>query len=179
MTMSGAGKQLDSQYLYEQQKLKRDNDGIIPAPAILLAGLSKNENIAAAYRLADAAGCKKIYLLSSDETLIDQKTLKRVSRNTVNSIETEILTVEKLQQQYLNWPAMIAIEITTKSTSILHTQLPEQCLFVLGNEKHGLAEDILQLCTESVHIPMFGVNGSMNVSHALAIVLYEWRRQFS
>ena len=72
---------------------------------------------------------------------------------------------------------MIAIEITSKSTSILNTQLAEQCVLVIGNEKHGIAEDVLNMCSNAVHIPMFGGNGSMNVSHALAIVLYEWRRQ--
>ncbi|MCW8956099.1 MAG: TrmH family RNA methyltransferase [Gammaproteobacteria bacterium] len=165
--------------MYEQQKLKQADGLIKRAPAILLAGLSKTENIGAAYRLADAAGCEKIFILQEEDKSLDQKTLQRVSRSTVNTMQTISISLEELHREYSNWPPMIAIEITSTSTSILETQLPNQCIFVIGNEKHGIAEDVLTLCTSSVHIPMFGTNGSMNVSHALAIVLYEWRRQFS
>ncbi|WP_373693577.1 hypothetical protein [Limnofasciculus baicalensis] len=38
---------------------------------------------------------------------------------------------------------------------------------------------MLEHCQQAVQIPMYGVNGSMNVTHALAIVLFEWRIQHS
>lgn len=176
--MSNAGKQIDSQKLYEQQKYNKSAGDDKAAPALLLAGLSKPENIGAIYRLADAAGCKTIYLLNEDDAGLNRKTIQRVSRSTGNLILTISLTLKELQQAVLNWPPMIAIEITSESTSILHTELPEHCVLVIGNEKYGVMGDVLHLCTSAVHIPMYGINGSMNVSHALAIVLYEWRRQF-
>ena len=176
--MSGAGKQIDSHQLYEQQKRKKTDGDIKAAPAILIAGLSKSVNIGAVYRLAEAAGCEAIYMLHDVARQLDQKAIRRVSRSTVNSIQTISLTLEELQHKLTKWPTMMAIEITSESTSILETQLPEQCVLVIGSEKHGVPENILNLCSSAIHIPMFGINGSMNVSHALAIVLYEWRRQY-
>lgn len=177
--MSAAGKQIDSQQLYEQQKSKKADGTFKVAPRLLLSAMSKIENIAAVYRLADAAGCDTIYMLAEKAEHLDQKTLQRVSRSTANSIKTISLTLEELQQRHTKWPPLIAIEITSKSTSILDTQLPEQCVLVIGHEKQGVPEQVLRLCKQAVHIPMYGINGSMNVSHALAIVLFEWHRQFN
>ncbi|MFW2371707.1 MAG: TrmH family RNA methyltransferase [Gammaproteobacteria bacterium] len=176
--MSNTGKQLDSQQLYEHQKQKIAQGLIKTAPAILIAGLTKSENIGAVYRLADAAGCNTIYLLEENDKSLDTKIIKKVSRNTLESIQTTRLNLEQLKIWYRKWPPMIAIEITSKSTSILHTQLPRNCVLVIGNEKYGVAEDVLNMCNQAVHVPMYGLNGSMNASHALAIVLYEWRRQY-
>ena len=175
--MSSTGRQLDSQQLYEQQKQKNAEGLIKSAPAIVLAGLTKSENIGAVYRLADAAGCKTIYNVGDNDRRLNQNIIKKVSRSTAYSIETISLSLQELKKRILNGPPLIAIEITSKSTSILNTPLPEQCVLVIGNEKHGVAEDVLNMCSSAVHVPMFGINGSMNVSHALAIVLYEWRRQ--
>jgi tRNA G18 (ribose-2'-O)-methylase SpoU len=40
-----------------------------------------------------------------------------------------------------------------------------------------LDNSLLQKCEKSIYIPMKGHNKSMNVSHALTIVLGEWTRQ--
>ena len=50
-------------------------------------------------------------------------------------------------------------------------------MFFVGNEKVGLDDEPLKEVEKSVYIPMKGHNKSMNVSHALTIVLGEWMRQ--
>lgn len=50
------------------------------------------------------------------------------------------------------------------------------CL-VMGSEEDGISEDILALCNEKVKIPMQGNIGSLNVSAAAAVVLFEVLRQ--
>lgn len=72
---------------------------------------------------------------------------------------------------------MIAVELTSRSIDLFKTTLPEECTLVVGNEEHGIPAAVLELCQQAVHIPMFGVNGSINVTHALAIARFEWRRQ--
>lgn len=176
--MSDAGVQIDSQQLYKQQKIKNTDEEYSSAPAIIVAGLSKSENIGAIYRLADAAGCQTMYLIDDELNKLDDKIINRVSRSTSKTIQTISLSLQQLLQKQKNWPPLIAVEITTKSTSILKTRLPEQCVLVVGNEKRGVTDEVLEMCDSAVHIPMFGINGSMNVSHSLAIVLYEWRRQY-
>lgn len=174
--MTGAGHQIDSQELYELQKLKRTAK-VKTAPAIVMAGLSKAENIGAVYRLADAVGSDTVYILESTQPYPDQKTIQRVSRSTVNVIQTVMISEQELKQTLPSLPALVAVEITSESTSILETELPEQCTLVVGNENYGIPKSALELCHSAVHVPMHGINGSMNVTIALAIVLYEWRRQ--
>ena len=50
-------------------------------------------------------------------------------------------------------------------------------IVVVGNEELGVGSKILSLCDEVIFIPTFGVKNSYNVSHSLAIFLYEFRRK--
>jgi TrmH family RNA methyltransferase len=50
-------------------------------------------------------------------------------------------------------------------------------LLVAGNETHGLSEAYRALCDAMVTIPMHGVASSLNLSSAVAIMLYEIDRQ--
>jgi 23S rRNA (guanosine2251-2'-O)-methyltransferase len=50
-------------------------------------------------------------------------------------------------------------------------------VFVLGGEGHGLHELVKKHCDVLVRIPMAGAIGSLNVSVATGVVLFEWRRR--
>ncbi|MPM94162.1 tRNA (guanosine(18)-2'-O)-methyltransferase [bioreactor metagenome] len=49
----------------------------------------------------------------------------------------------------------------------------------MGAEDKGISESVLALCDEKIKIPMGGVIGSLNVSVAAAIVMFEAVRQRS
>ena len=72
---------------------------------------------------------------------------------------------------------LLAIETAEPSFDLYKTELPENCVFFVGNEKVGIDDCLLKECEKSIYIPMKGHNKSMNVSHALTIVLGEWTRQ--
>ncbi|MBI3915340.1 MAG: hypothetical protein HY327_14280 [Chloroflexi bacterium] len=61
----------------------------------------------------------------------------------------------------------------------MECQLPKPCAFLIGNERGGIPASILAECQRAIQIPMYAVNGSMNVPDALAIARFEWRRQHS
>jgi len=50
-------------------------------------------------------------------------------------------------------------------------------VLVIGNESHGLSENIRALCDAMVTIPMYGSASSLNVASATSILLYEVARQ--
>ncbi|MCS6954103.1 MAG: 23S rRNA (guanosine(2251)-2'-O)-methyltransferase RlmB [Bryobacterales bacterium] len=56
-------------------------------------------------------------------------------------------------------------------------QYAERAAFVLGAEGRGLHEHVRTRCDFLVRIPCRGPIGSLNVSVAAGIVLFEWRRQ--
>lgn len=51
-------------------------------------------------------------------------------------------------------------------------------VFVLGGEGRGLHELVKKHCDALVRIPMAGAIGSLNVSVAAGVVLFEWRRRY-
>jgi len=163
---------LPSQQLYERQKNIRQQC-LAPAPDIICCDIKTPENIGGILRVADAVGSDKVVLLSEQDDLLTHKKIKKIARSS-NALNIESCSLIN----YKNEVPLIAIELTQLSNNLFDTSLPEKCAFVIGNERHGIDHDLLQRCEYAVHIPMYGVNGSMNVSHALALVLYEWRRQY-
>ena len=55
--------------------------------------------------------------------------------------------------------------------------LTRRTAFVFGNEHRGVSEEAARQADECIHIPMYGMIESLNVSVAAAICLYEALRQ--
>lgn len=100
--------------------------------------------------------------------------------------------LRKMKQEGYN---IIGIEQTTTSKSIYNFEWPLKSVIVIGNgiychllfqilftqfikEKYGLQDDILDECDMTVEIPLYGLPHSLNVSHALAIALYDYSKQY-
>ncbi|HEY9052502.1 MAG TPA: TrmH family RNA methyltransferase, partial [Gammaproteobacteria bacterium] len=98
-------------------------------------------------------------------------------RGTDKHIEIQSILKQNFLDTCGSLQPMIALELTTRAENLLETDLPEQCSLVIGSERHGISAEILDKCQRAVFIPMYGINGSMNVTHSLAIALYEWRKQ--
>lgn len=175
---SPAGTQLSGDELYKRQQAIRNDAGHSPAPTIIAEHLASPENWGAAFRLADAVGSQKLIFISDRHLEGLPSKAKRTSRNCEAHVDYELLDEQSFWEQRIqSLPPLVALELTTESHDIFHCPLPLECAFVIGNERHGISSRLLDHCALAVHIPMFGVNGSMNVVQALGISLYEWRRR--
>jgi len=170
------GQQLDGQILYERQKQVRASQTYLPGPLIVAAGLQTPENVGNVLRLADAAGSPRVFFVNEDAPQ-QRNRIQRTARHCDALVKWEFWTPAQFLEQRDSLPPLIALELTTDSTSIFETELPSPCALMVGGERHGIPAPLLAQCQRAVHIPMYGVNGSMNVTHALAIALFEWRRQ--
>ncbi len=175
-TQQLVGQQLDGRILYERQKRMRENQTHLPGPLVIAAGLQTPENIGSILRLADAAGSPRVIFVN-DDTPPQRNRIQRTARNCDALVKWEFWTPTQFLKQGDTLPLLIALELTTDSISIFETELPSSCALVVGGERHGIPAPLLAQCQRAIHIPMYGVNGSMNVTHALAIALFEWRRQ--
>ena len=170
-----AGNKIDSQTLFERQK----NIQSVTAPCIIADNLRTPANIASIYRIADAMNVQQIiFLQPSFESFDDDKKIKRHSRCTTH-IQSTNWSYQQFLSEYQSLPPLLALELTDQANNLQTTSLPQDCCLVIGSERYGISNSILQCCESAVYIPMYGVNGSMNVGHALAICLYEWQRQHS
>ena len=68
---------------------------------------------------------------------------------------------------------IVALEQAPASISLPLYKKPEKLALVLGEEVHGIPEDLLAHCDDIVEIPMVGEKESFNVSVAAAIALYQ------
>jgi len=170
-----ANKQLTGDALYLRQK----NETNFTAPFIICDGLQTPENLGSILRVADAAGSKGIILLDSALDLSSKK-ISKLSRSSNKHITImQLSLVDFIQSEKNRFKKIYALEITTESKSLFSADITDCDAIVLGHESRGIRQELLLLCKQSIHLPMYGVNGSMNISHALSIFLYEWRRQKS
>ncbi|MGC6284785.1 MAG: TrmH family RNA methyltransferase [Polaribacter sp.] len=146
---------------------------------VVCDALRTPENIGMCFRVCEGFGVEKIYLHETSPNL-ENRIVKKTARNTINQINFEYYDdfTNLIQQLKEEGNTIIGIEITDTSTSISDFDITkhEKVVFILGNERYGIQD--LQSIDETVHIPMYGRNSSMNVIHSLNIVLYETTNQF-
>jgi tRNA G18 (ribose-2'-O)-methylase SpoU len=172
-TPNNAGHQLSSEELHARQQQQFTD---IPGPVVIAVGVVDPFNIGSIFRICEAAGCKEIIFI--DSTDIGAQKVKRASRHTSRMVPFQCVSQEGFERIISRLPTLVAVEITSKSNDLYSTHLPQDVALVVGGERYGIPEDILQRCAYAVHIPMFGVNSSMNVATSLGIVLYEWHRRY-
>jgi tRNA G18 (ribose-2'-O)-methylase SpoU len=114
-----------------------------------------------------------------DTSPINADKIRKVSRHTHVSVPHDFVARETLLSNLHAYPPLTALEITTTSQNIFTARLPLEVTLVGGGERHGIPEHILARCQCAVHLPMYGVNSSMNVATALGIAAYELRRQWN
>ncbi len=166
-------KQLEFSDERKTQDIEQIQENRIPM-ALLLDGLEDMINIGSIFRLSDALRLQKIYFYNNQVDLSHKK-LAKVARSTnkyTSYAEVNLEQVQALVSEY----EVVVIDKTNNSIDYKTYQpkTEKPLLFVLGNEKHGVSDGILALTTQSVHLPMLGVNTSMNVAMAGGIVLYHF-----
>jgi len=172
-TPNNAGHQLSSEELHAYQQKQATS---IRGPTVVAVGVTDPFNIGSIFRICEAVGCREIIFV--DSTDIGAQKVKRASRHTSGIVPYRCISLEDFSSLVKRLPTLVAVEITSKSTDIYKTQLPQDVALVIGGERYGIPEEVLERCAYAVHIPMFGVNSSMNVATSLGIVLYEWHRRY-
>ena len=137
------------------------------------------ENIGMLFRISEAFGVKKVYLVGDSPNLENKKVL-RTARSTQR--ELDIKTLEKSQKLIdtlkENQFQLIGLEWTDTSNSLAkenYSKFDKIALFI-GAERFGLSNETLSKLDKIVHIDLFGKNSSINVVNALAIALYQITR---
>lgn len=134
-------------------------------------------NFGAIVRTAEVAGVHAIVLpeknsapLSGDAVKTSAGALMRVP------ICRERKLIERIQE--LKDSGLRVVAVTEKATtSVYETAFEGPMVFVMGSEEDGITKELLALADVRVQIPMFGKVGSLNVSVATGIALFEYVRQ--
>lgn len=162
-------KQLNH-YEFKEKQNHNCNDIIF-----VLDNFEHEENIGSAFRLADAFNIKKIIIISNKE--VDTKKIQKTARNCEQYIPFSIhkYSRDALDEIHkMNFiPVNIEITSTSKPLREINFAKIKKVALILGNEKHGVSDEILEQVPLSCHIEMYGNNSSMNVATSLAIATYK------
>jgi tRNA G18 (ribose-2'-O)-methylase SpoU len=142
----------------------------------MLDNLTDNRNVGSIFRLADALGVERIYLIGKTPFPPD-KIITKVSRYTENETAWEYYDSEDaaVKKATEDGYTIVAAEITDKSKELLDydfRKLNKICIAV-GSENEGVCEKILGKSEDAITIKMMGKNSSMNAAMALAIITYQ------
>ena len=151
-------------------------------PIVILAdNLMGEANIGSLFRLADAFNIEKIIFSGSPINLKSNR-LRRTARGTFeNVVFDQVENSPEVIEKYISKGyEPVALEITSDSTPLdaFNLQIESKILLIVGNERHGISQMVLDMVPIKVHISMFGNNSSMNVSQATGIALYEFSKTF-
>ena len=73
---------------------------------------------------------------------------------------------------------LVGLEQATESQDLHHYQFEHKTALVIGNERGGIAAEILELLDDVVEIPVWGLPYSYNVATAAVMAMYEYCRQY-
>lgn len=143
---------------------------------IVLDNVLDTYNIGSIFRLAEAVAAEQIIICGQSEVPPNTR-IKKASINTTEWVSWKYEgsakeALEELKKQVSNLK-IFAVEQQRGSIDYTQAKFEFPLALVVGNETHGVSKEVLSLCDQTVEIPMWGINKSLNVMVSLAIVLYK------
>ena len=144
---------------------------------IALDGVSDVRNFGAIVRTAEGLGAHAI--------IIPEKGSARITADAVKTSAGALHTFPVCREksivrsiEYLKESGLKVFCAGEKSgRSVSETILTGPSVLILGSEDKGISHELLALSDDQIKIPMTGTIGSLNVSVAAGILLYEILRQ--
>ncbi|WP_282162974.1 TrmH family RNA methyltransferase [Ulvibacterium marinum] len=141
---------------------------------LALDNVSDPGNLGTIIRLCDWYGIS--HLVCSKDTVdcynpkVLQATMGSIAR--VQVIYTDLLQFLRESKQQIFGAFM-------DGQSVYGVKLPDSGILVMGNEAHGISQEIKAVCHKKIGIPQFGklTAESLNVATATAVLLNELRRE--
>jgi 23S rRNA (guanosine2251-2'-O)-methyltransferase len=156
-----------------------DLDEILTTPnplVVVLDGVTDPRNLGAVLRAADGAGASGVVIPKDRAVGVTAAAVKAsagASEHVPVARETNLRRAIDRMKAAGVW--VYAAEVG--GTTYTGLDLAGPAALVLGSEGRGVRRLVREGCDGAVSIPMLGAVGSLNVSVAAAVLLYEARRQ--
>ena len=141
---------------------------------LVLDNVLDTYNIGSFFRLADALGAEKIYLCGPVVTPPNLK-IHRASIGTWKWVPWEhyLEVGDCLKKLKTDGYQIVACEQKEKSVNYQQAKYKFPLAIVAGSEMEGVGESTLKMCDQIIEIPMYGINISLNVLVATAIIAFD------
>lgn len=146
---------------------------------VVLDGVTDVRNFGAIARSAECAGVHAVVVPVKNAAPVNADAVKS-SAGALNIIPVCRVGSIRNTLKYLESYGLQLVAATEKAPkSLFESDLRGPTAWVMGSEDTGISKEVLKLCKEQVSIPMKGKIGSLNVSAAAAVMLFETVRQRS
>ena len=146
--------------------------------AIALAGVRDPSNLGAVIRSAAAFGIDTIVLSADCADVYSPKTVRaamgslfRVKVVTVGDFSSFVRAARATGRRVLS------AELSASALPLDEAGLTGEDIVVIGNEGHGVSEEISALCDAGLYIPITEKAESLNASVAASVILWEQRKR--
>lgn len=146
-----------------------------PRPLVIACSpLKSHVNLSAVLRIAGCAGVSTV--IASGNAKVNA----RVARDGADTVQltTKNTLPPTLRLLKAKGYTLVGLEQTTNSQDITTFSFPHACVLVIGSERQGLSQAIMDELDHTIEIPIFGLPFSHNVATATGIAVYEYCRQF-
>lgn len=146
---------------------------------LILDRITDVRNFGAIARTAECVGVHAIVIPTKGAAQINSDAMK-TSSGALNFLP--VCREENLFQtvKYLQNSGFQVVGCTEKvSKTIYEVDFKDPTAIVMGSEEDGISDEILRICDSLTTIPMTGRVGSLNVSVATGVILFETLRQRS
>ena len=141
---------------------------------IACAPMRSNVNISSIARTASACAVEKL-VLTGNPSLISKIARDGATQLPIFTYRSLKPVLIKLRKEGYR---LVGLEQTTNSVNMHNYSFERRTVLVIGNERTGLTDDILELLDDVVEIPIYGMPHSFNAATATSMSIYEYCRQF-
>jgi tRNA G18 (ribose-2'-O)-methylase SpoU len=144
---------------------------------IMLDNITSSENVGSIARSARALGVNSYLLPKQGPHPFGRRSL-RVSMG--HSAYLNIHLYDKIQETIAQLKSLgytiYAAEITKNSIPLSEVNIASKWVLIVGHEGEGISKEILNLCSQTVHVEMEPNVKSLNVGVAASIMMYHFKK---
>lgn len=144
---------------------------------LMLDGVTDVRNFGAIVRTAECCGVSAVLVPAKGAAAINGDAIKTSAGALLRVDTCKVPTLKKAIAELKEAGFKVVAATEKCDSSIYDEDFTGPVAIVMGSESKGISEGVLEMCDAQVRIPMVGNIGSLNVSVATAVVLYELVRQ--
>jgi 23S rRNA (guanosine2251-2'-O)-methyltransferase len=148
-----------------------------PRKMLLLDGITTPANVGMILRTATAAGIGGIIVPRRGVASLDPMVVKASAGVAFRAPVLRCATAFEAAQLLVESGYQLYALGAKARESVFELELPKKAVFILGGETNGVSDEIAELVTSWISIPMPGKVESLNVSAAAAILTFELVRR--
>lgn len=147
---------------------------IINGQWLLLDGVQDPGNMGTIIRTADAAGFSGVIIGDGCVDVFNDKTVRAMQGSQFHLKLYKGNLIPYIEQLKALGIAVYGSELNDKATTIFELPYADNVALVMGNEGNGISKEVLNVCTQSVYIPILGQAESLNVAVAASVMMYHF-----